>query len=137
MFAVGGFWLAHYLFTLRSHNLTSVHLLPGYELVHHSGTDSYIGSIARPGGLQIDIDIGPMSGLWANPAEPKKHIWVFQQIISGHTVFIGLRPFGDNNSERLLCVTFPQGAVNFFAVVHSERDIAEILSMALTYEPIR
>ena len=78
-----------------------------------------------------------MSGLWANPAKPEKHIWVFQQTIRGHPVFIGLCPFGDNTSERLLCVTFPEGAVNFFAVVHSERDIAEILSMALTYEPIR
>lgn len=135
VFAVGGFWLGHYLFTLRSYNLTSVHLLAGYELVHHSSTDSYVGSIARPGGLQISIDIGPMSGLWADPAKPEKHIWVFQQTIRGHTVFIGLRPFGDDNSERLLCVTFPQGAVNFFAVVHSDRDIAEILSMALTYEP--
>jgi hypothetical protein len=77
-----------------------------------------------------------MSGLWADPSEPEKHLWVFQQTIRGHTVFVGLRPYGDNNTEKLLCVTYPEGVVNFFAVVRSDQDVAEMLSMALTYEPL-
>ena len=133
--AGGGLWLQHHLWTLRTYNLTSVQLLPGYKLVQGSDTDSYGGSISRPDGLHIQIDIGPMSGLWADPSKPEKHLWVFQQTIRGHTVFIGIRPHGDHNTEKLLCVTYPRGIVNFFAVVHSDQEIAEMLSMALTYEP--
>jgi hypothetical protein len=132
--AAAGFSLQHHLSTSRSFNLGSVHLLPGYKLTHGQGTDSYVGSISRPGGLEIGIDIGAMAGLWANPGEPQKHVWVFEQTIRGHTVFIGLCPTGDNNTEKMLCVTYPRDAVNFYAVVHSDQEITEMLSMALTYE---
>jgi len=131
-----GFSLNHCIQKLRCRNLTSIRLLPGYVLVHRSGDDTYTGSISRPEGLSIKMDIGGMSGWWANPAEPAKHLWVFEQQIGSHKVYVGLRKFGYGDKEKLLCVTYPHGSVNFFAVVQTEQDIAEMLGMVLTYEPL-
>jgi hypothetical protein len=117
-------------------NLGSIGLLPGYSIQHRYGSDTYIGTISRPDGLRIGIDIGALAGLGANPAEPEKHKWVYEQKVRGHTVFVGMRASGESEEETMLCVTFPQGVVNFYAAVASDRDIAEMLSMVLTYEPI-
>ncbi len=131
-------------------NLSSIHLLPGYTLLHGSGDDSYAGSIERSdGSFRIGIDIGGLSGVWANSSEPEQYEWSGEHYINGHKVWIGLirstrrlDPLNDPSKtveERELRITFPTntvGAANFFAVVHSERDIVEMLSMVLTYVPI-
>jgi hypothetical protein len=131
-----GLWLSHWLRRVAGHNLDSIRLLPGYTIEHSQATDSYGGTIRRSDGWHIGIDIGHMSGLWANPDKPEASIWVFQQTIKGHRVYIALRKGGDNGDEKELCVTFPnpEGA-NFFASVHNERDISEMLLMVLTYVP--
>jgi hypothetical protein len=130
------FPLHRYRHRFAERNLSSIRLLPDYTIQHRWGDDTYVGSISRPNGLDIRIDIGTLAGFWADPTNTDKHIWVFRQIVRGHTVFIGLRPFGETKSEKLLCVTFPDGVVNFFAVVRSDLEIAEMLSMVLTYEPM-
>jgi hypothetical protein len=130
-------------------NLSSIQLLPGYTLNHGRGDDSYGGSISRSdGSFQIGIDIGGLSGVWADPGESERYEWIIEHHMNGRKVWIALLrrtlqpdPAHDEpntTEERELIVTFPsQITANFSAVVRSERETAEMLSMVLTYVPIR
>jgi hypothetical protein len=113
--------------------LEAISLLPGYTLSHRQGDDTYTGRIQKDNGLSIGIDIGGLSGLWANPAEPQKHIWVYSISRSDGDVFVGLRSMNEGD-KRMICTTFPKGVVNFFAEVDSESDIAEFLLMTLSFK---
>lgn len=113
--------------------LDAMTLLPGYTLRHQQGDDTYTGRIEKEGGLSIGIDIGGLSGLWANPAQPQKHIWVYQLKRSDGDVFVGMRRLNEGD-KRMICTTYPNGMVNFYAEVDSESEIAEFLLMTLSFK---
>jgi len=148
--AIGVFaWmsLSAYRDTWRNRNLDSIRLLPGYTISHFNGDDSYCGRICRQNdeNFEISIDIGSMAGRYADPEKPQRYDWIIHQEINNRTVWIAYKksiervdPLGDPEKtveKQWLYVTFVDGQANFFAEVFSERDIAEMLLMVLTYIP--
>jgi hypothetical protein len=126
---LAGCWREH----AAVRKLEAMSLMPGYTLTHRQGDDTYVGEIKREDGIRIGIDIGGMSGLWANPAEPQKHDWIQTIKRPDGDVYVGMRSKGMER-KRMLCVTFPDGIVNFFGYVNSEEEVATFLMMVLTYK---
>lgn len=135
-----------YQSTWKNRNLDSIHLLPGYTMRHDQGDDSYCGEIHRQNDdFTIWIDIGAMAGRYADPEEPQRYDWIIRQEIDNRTVWIAFKKSlervdlnGGPNSvveKRNLFVTFMKEQANFSAEVSSERDVAEMLLMVLTYIP--
>jgi hypothetical protein len=122
-------------------------LLSGYKHQKLQGNDSLPGRIWKDNGLEIEYDIGGLTGNFAeqvlSPTSPRKPAWSKEQIIRGMRVVTVL------TTDRRLIVTFsalPTGLgkgrpggwdqpANFTAKVNSDEDIADMLLMIMTYDP--
>lgn len=130
----------------RNRNLDSIRLLPGYTIRQGQGDDSYFGEIHRQSDdFTISIDIGTMAGRYADPEKSQRYDWIIRQEINNRTVWtafkkslerIGLQEGpGSVVEKRIFFVTFIKEQANFSAGVSSERDVAEMLLMVLSYIP--
>lgn len=132
--AGGGAWLSSEIYRRMTFNLQSVKLPPGYRMKHWQGDDSYTGTIERPGGLQIVIDIGMGAGA-LDPSQTEGYEWFEERQVGGHRVYVALgKP--DGTGQKFLAVTF-ENRMNFFAAVNSKEEMDEMLTIVFTYEPIK
>ena len=113
-------------------------LLPGYEHIPEQGVDSIVGRIANPDGLQINYEIGNVTA----PGEPRtggsftdrpgkspadENRWYDEKEVGGMEVHFAYR-----NDDWLL-VSFPERGMNLSVLVRDQEEMAEALSMILTY----
>lgn len=116
----------------------AVKLLEGYRHASGLGFDSRVGRIWKEKGLEIHYDIGGMSGNWADAVHPSELLWKRQQTIAGRAVVVA-------EGRGRVVVTFParegepltgsmeEYPANFYAVVGSRADLADLLLTALSY----
>jgi len=125
----------------------AIALLSGYKHQKIQGIDSFAGRIWKDNGLEIQYDIGGLTGNFAQQilslTSTKKATWSKEQTIRGMRVVTVL------TTDRRLIVTFsalPPGPgrssqgvwglpANFSAKVNSDEDIADMLLMIMTYTP--
>ena len=119
------------------YNLDSLVIPSDYTFAHQMGDDSYTERITRSDGHVITFDAGIGSGLAAHLSERSRHkfIWWREQQVSGSAVWLGIRD--DGRQGRWLFVTFEADGANFWTQIHTEADIADALSIILTYKPRR
>jgi hypothetical protein len=117
------------------YNLDSLAIPSDCKFSHQMGDDSYTGRITRSDGHVITFDAGIGSGLAAHPSERSRHkfTWWREQQVSGSTVWLGIRD--DGQQGRWLFVTFEADGANFWTQIQTEADIADALSIILTYKP--
>lgn len=134
--ASGGRWKYRQWKGRDYYHLESIDVPRGYTLKHGAGEDSYVGEIRFPDGRRIRMDIGFLAGIYANPEEPEKFLWITERNSRDGRICIGLRPPAPDfpNVKKLLCVSYltRTEVVNFMADVETEREIAEVLSIVLT-----
>jgi len=111
--------------------LTNIVLLPGYVNTSTRPMDSaFSGTISKQHGLVISYDIGLTAGRYdTDPRWNRRAVWQTEQVLNGKRVvciFTG--------SKELL-ISFPESLANFHAKIRSERDLADMLLMVLTYVP--
>ena len=118
-------------------NLSSIKLLDGYVLKIGKGIDSFGADITREGGVTIKFSAG---GLAATPAAYPTHKdefkWFQKQIIDGQSVYLALTK-SEAEGATSLVVTYSSGSTrfyNFITKVSSPSDVAEALTMILTYK---
>jgi hypothetical protein len=103
-------------------------LPPGYY--HHTGRgiDSRVGSIWKPGGAEIEYDIGPYGEYRLSAKENlKDYYWVREEDVDGQKMMVGLHKSGR------LAVTFDEDYYNFSATVRSDAEIEEVLTILRTF----
>jgi hypothetical protein len=109
-----------------------INLLPGYELRTEQGIDSAVGTISKTGGLKMDYDIGELAGDYTECSAcgwTDGQKWRKEQIISGRKVVCVFA------AKNLFVVTFVGAHANFYATIESEDQLADMLLMALSFEP--
>jgi hypothetical protein len=108
----------------------SIRLPEGYTFKHNMGTDSYVGTIRKDGGLVISVD----SGLGVTPLQPNKsqYRWFREIQLGGSRAHLAM---GGADAKKVLFLLFPSVGVIFIAEVHSEADIAEFIAILSTYVP--
>jgi hypothetical protein len=123
----------------------SLGLPDGFSHEQLQGIDTTVGRIQRQDPpMLISYDIGRSAGRYANPARRGDYAWMTQQAVGERRVHIAMR---DRDGRRVLMVTVepvagvgemdPQWPANFAAEIKNERDVAEALLIALSYEPAR
>lgn len=119
------------------YNLDLLVIPSDYKFEHGQGDDSFTGRITRADGHLITFDAGHGAGLAAHPSERTRHkfVWWREQQIGGSPVWLGIRD--DGSQGRWLFVTFSADGANFWTQITSEADIADALSIILTYKPRR
>ncbi len=136
---------------LPSRGFDAIKLLPGYHVTSAPGIDVTAWTIQKPGGLIIHFEAGPSEGLAVDPRDKSKYAWWREQTMCGRTVLIALTRPGvsigsDADEERhlppgnILMVAYPLGghkdhAANFIGKVANSEEIADMLLMALTFDP--
>jgi hypothetical protein len=129
----------------------NIKLLEGYKYKQEPGTDALIGIIAKDGGLTIEFESGLQQGYAADLKKKHKYIWYQEQIVNGHKVVLALTKSGVGTvwkpeksrslrDPKVLIITFPgrfgpNDATNFWAEVLNDQEIAEMILMALTFNP--
>ena len=106
-----------------------IRLLDGY---HHHQTDhpldSITGKIWKQHGVTISYDIALNAGDYSTSPEWNKSVlWRTEQVVNGEKVVCVF-----TKSKQLLIV-FPRLMANFYADIHSRRDLADMMLMVLTY----
>jgi hypothetical protein len=129
-----------------------IKLLPGYSMKRENAVDASVWEIERPSGPKIHFEAGPSEGSWADPGKKNIYAWFKEQIINGYKVRVafikpGLKTVLEPNVSRglkpgnILLVTFlleneKSGyTANFSAKVANSEELAEILLIALTFDP--
>ena len=128
-----------------------IRLLAGYKCKSWSGTDTSNGAIYKDGGLYIEYEYGLQEGQAARPDRRNDFIWYKEQIVNHRLVRIALAKPGVGTSweaeakrsrslSNILIITIPLGdweahAINFYAEVQSQEEMADMLLMVLTYDP--
>lgn len=127
-------------------------LLEGYHAKHEWGVDALIFDIKKSGGPTVHFEAGPSEGSWADPEDRSKYAWYREQVVNGHKVRValirpGLKTAWEPEDARglepgsILLVTFLLGGeksaftANFAAKVASQEEMADVLLMALTFNP--
>ena len=134
-----------------SRGLDAIKLLPGYHITSAPGVDVVAWTIRKPGGLIVHFEAGPSEGLAVDLADVDKYAWWREQTISGRRVLVALTRLGvkigtDADEERglpsgnVLVVAYPLGghkdhAANFIGKVANSEEMADMLLMALTFDP--
>lgn len=130
-----------------------IQLLDGYSAERGSAIDAVVWTIEGKNGLKIHFESGPSEGLGADMKDRAKYEWYREQTVNRRKVFLALKKPGlktdpDLDAERdlpprnILLVTFPPGgnkdrAANFIAKVANSGEMADVLLMALTFDPIK
>jgi hypothetical protein len=87
------------------------------------------GEISKPNGMVIRYDIGRMAGLFAGRCGTLYECqWYKGQKINGREVWLSL------TKDGRIFATFPKEYANFFAQTKSSEDIADFLTIVLTYK---
>lgn len=107
-----------------------IKMLPGY--VHKIGrrTDSIDGTISKENGIEIYYDIGWTAGNYALGAykrNKQKLVWFRKQKINGLKVMLTYLTDGQ------IYATFPKTRASFMATVKTEAELADFLTMIMTY----
>ena len=109
----------------------SIKLLPGYHYQKENGIDSYAGKIWKKGGVEIEHDIGARAGNYAdcktcgwNDGE----LWRKKQNVNGQESIVVF------TKSKTLIVVFPESKANFYATIHTEEDMADMLLMLCTFQ---
>ena len=108
-----------------------IKLLPGYHHEIRQGIDSFVGIISKPGGLEIQYDIGEMAGNYAACATcgwTKGELWRKVQVVNGQRMVCVF------TKEKRLVVSFPQSHANFYATIHGGDELADMLLMMATFQ---
>jgi hypothetical protein len=108
-----------------------IKLLPGYHHEIRQGIDSIVGIISRPGGLEIQYDIGEMAGDYTACATcgwTKGEIWRKVQVVNGQRMVCVF------TKDKRLVVSFPQSRANFYATIHGGDELADMLLMMATFQ---
>jgi hypothetical protein len=110
----------------------TIKLLSGYQHRVLQGIDSQVGTISKQDGLQIKYDIGELAGDYSKCGDLRGcgEVWRKKQVINGQDVVC---VFTD---KKRLVVTFPQSHANFYATVHTEEELTDMLLMLFTYKPV-
>lgn len=119
-------------------------LLPGYQYQQLQGIDSWVGRIQKKD-LIINHDIGAMAGTVVTPKVKGQYFHFTEERVPGQVMWWGLfvpghrpnqrgksSPSIDRKWPKELRVSFSCNS-NFFATVHSDQDIDEILRMLRTF----
>src|SRR5262245_9125308 len=118
----------------------SISPLEGYTKTRTGTMDSDRGTLTRTGSaLVIHYDIGHSAGLHMSPERKPECSWYREQVVGPHQVTAGIV---QADGGRTLVVslrgkdrnpwTYP---ANFWAEVHSDAHVAEVLLTALAYAP--
>jgi hypothetical protein len=137
--------------TTGSEGFGGIQLLDGYSAKRGSAIDAVAWTIEGKNGLKIHFESGPSEGLGVDPKDRPKYEWYREQRVNRRKVFIalikpGVKTDPDLDAERnlppgnILLVTFPlegskDHAANFAAKVASSGEMADVLLMALTFDP--
>jgi len=115
----------------------SIKLLPGYQHKRGHGIDSTVGVIWKTGGLLMEYDIGAMAGDYTHcpPCgwSRSEEIWRKKRVINGQRAVCVLTK---KKTTKTLFVSFPELDANFFAVVRTDSDSADMFQMLSTFQPI-
>jgi hypothetical protein len=128
-------------------------LLKGYKYKRSHTFDTANGLIYKEGGLSIEFESGSSEGYAADPTLENDYLWFREQTIKGHKVYLALTEAGRGTKwepdrwrgpkpGRILMITFPGNlgpmhASNFYAEVLDEKEIADMMLMALTFDPTK
>jgi len=114
--------------TTRAAAPGDIRLLEGYRHIRRTGIDTAVGDIRKDGGVIIRYDIGRLAGLYAARCMTKGNcVWFKRQSVNGSEVWLGL------TKEEEIIATFRNDYANFFAQTKSSEDIADFLTIVLTY----
>ena len=105
-----------------------VKLLPGYALHAGRSLDSITGKIVKPGGLTITFDLVEAYTECKSCGWTDGELWRKRQFVNGEEAI-----FVFTKSKRLV-VSFPHSHANFYASIHSESDMADMLLILSTFE---
>lgn len=108
-----------------------INLLPEYKIQTGTGFDTWVGTISKPGGLSIDYDIGDLAGDYSSC---KQCGWIEGEVWRRHQQLNGTLATVVFTKERRLIVSFPKYNANFYATVHNEGEVADMLLMLATYK---
>ena len=112
----------------REAKLSPVRLLPGYKIRWASGIDSWGGKIWNEAGVNIEFDQGLHVGVSADEVNKDDVVWRAEQLISGQQVMCVY------TKSNHVIISIPKLIVNFEADIRNQRDLAEMLLMALTWD---
>ena len=129
-----------------------IKLLQGYSIKHQSAVDASVWLIEKPSGPKIRFEAGPSEGSWADPGKKNSYAWFKEQIVNGYKVRVALIKPGlktvlepDNGrglkAGNILVVTFLLESeksgytANFSAKVANSEELADVLLIALTFDP--
>jgi hypothetical protein len=107
----------------------SIQLLPGYKVSTRMGIESLGGEIFSRD-MRIYFDVGVNTGNWTSAAPDNSILWQRKQMLHRHHVVCVY------TIQKELIVTFPYLTANFRAKVNSKQDMADMLLMVLSYEPV-
>jgi hypothetical protein len=113
----------------------SINLLPGYHHRAGQGIDSEVGIIWKKDGLTIHYDIGELAGDYTECGHScgwtDGELWRREQVLQGQRVICVF------TSQRRLVVSFPEAHANFYATVHTDQELTDMLLMLLTFRSPR
>lgn len=111
--------------------ISPVRLLPGYKVQLTTGADAVGGIIWKDGGMKIDFGMGLHVGVASDLVDKSDVVWREEQVVNGAQVICVYTKSHD------FIVSFPRLTTNFQGKIRSQRDLAEMLIMVLTFEPTR
>jgi hypothetical protein len=106
----------------------NIRLLPGYVHRAERGIDTAVGKIAKPGGMEIQYDIGTMAGNVAAGAMQRNEslAWVKELEVDDRKIVVVYL------KEGYLYANVGRIA-NFIATAKTNEDVADFLIMIMTY----
>jgi hypothetical protein len=107
--------------------LSPLHLLPGYKMQVASGIDTWGGWILKDGGAKINFEHGYYD-LPANTVEKSNIAWQEEQVVNGKQVLCLY------TKANHFFVTIPRDMIFFEADIQSQKDLADVLLMAVTWD---
>ena len=108
--------------------LSPVRLLPGYKIRLTSGIDTRGGEIWSDAGIRIKFLQDMYSGVPADQVDKNDVMWRAEQLINGQQVICVY------TKSNHAIISIPKLIVSFEAEVKNQKDFAEMLLMALTWD---
>jgi len=107
-----------------------VALLPGYQQQEGRSLDSTTGTIWKDGGVRIEYDIAGVYTDCKSCEWTKSEVWRKKQVVNGQkAVFVFTK-------SKMLVVSFPKSHANFYATVHNEGELTDVLLMLATFKGV-
>jgi hypothetical protein len=112
----------------REATLSPVRLLPEYKIRWASDIDSWGGTIWNDAGLKIVFHHDLYGGVLADQVDKNEVVWQAEQQVNGQQVICVY------TKSNHFIVSIPKLVVNFEADIRSQKDLTEMLLMALTWD---